>query len=220
MNADLTLYLNSITVNSIKIELLINALGIHPHIKSIALEKGEHRSASFLKLNPHGKVPVLVESNLRLTESNAILQYLAASHNALWPASQKQQAETLMWLFWLSNGWGASLGSLVHHRVVMPYWGFKSSSEKAEENLERFHQQANYLNHALEDKRALVGREDTIADIGLGSYLIFAKEANIPLEKYPNIVAWLQHLQAKSWWQKTKQNLDTRLLEARPYCGY
>lgn len=206
-----TLYLNDITVNSIKIELLINALNIQPKIEAIALNKGQQRGRIFLELNPAGKVPVLVEGDFILTESNAILQWLASRYDRLWPVTPELQAQTLSWLFWQSGGWGISLGSFVHPRVVLPHWGFQSATDIKEDSLKIFQQQAHYLNQFLEGKKALVDNQHCIADICLGSYLIFAKEASIPLKQYPNISVWLQGLQATSWWEKTKQALNTRL---------
>jgi len=211
MSDKLTLYLNDITVNSIKIELLVNALNIQPKIESIALNKGQHKTASFEKLNPVAKVPVLVEGDFNLTESNAILHFLAARDGKMWPISQELQAQTLMWMFWQAGGWGSALGSFVHPRVVLPHWGFPSTTTVAESTLDVFHQQANVLNQRLKGKKALVDNRYGISDICLGSYLIFAEEASIPLERYAHILAWLQGLQTTPWWVKTKRALNERL---------
>ena len=96
-----TLYFNPMTVNSIKISLLVNALNLAMHFEHVILHKANAKSDAFLKLNPTGKVPVLVDGDLLLTESNAILKYLAHKHDSsLWPSDAVLQAQILKWMFY------------------------------------------------------------------------------------------------------------------------
>lgn len=119
------LYINPLTVNSIKLLLLCNALEIAPEFQVIALNKEEQRSDKFLVINPEGKVPVLQEGELLLNESNAILQYIAAKHKStFWPSDLTEQAKVLRVLFWQTNYFNSGVGPLTHRKVVMPFWGF------------------------------------------------------------------------------------------------
>ena len=94
MNKPITLYLNPLTVNSIKMLLICNALEIDVNYQHVRLHQGEQRTAAFLQLNPDAQAPVLVDEGLTLTESSAILQYLAAKHQpSLWPESAVEQAK-------------------------------------------------------------------------------------------------------------------------------
>jgi len=98
------LYINSLTVNSIKVLLVCNALKITPEFEEIALNKNEQRRVKFLNINPEGKVQVLQIGEVLLSESNAILQYLANIHNSsLWPIYSTAQAKVLRLLFWQAH---------------------------------------------------------------------------------------------------------------------
>ncbi|MEH6529819.1 MAG: glutathione S-transferase family protein [Photobacterium frigidiphilum] len=208
MTANLTLYVNLMTVNSLKMLLFCNALGIKPNYKHIELHRGEQQSEQFLQLNPEGKVPVLVEGDFVLNESNAILQYLANKYQSpLWPSDMRAQGEVLKWLFWQTSYWNAAVGIFGHRRVVLPHWGFEVRQKLSSKEMDQFHLAMSRIDRVLTSKRALVGNDFSIADISLGSYLIFAEEAQIPLEEYINVYRWLDQLREMSWWQKTRQTL-------------
>ncbi len=202
------LYLNPMTVNSIKTSLLVNALNLPMHFEHVILHKPNAKSEAFLKLNPTGKVPVLVDDNLVLTESNAILKYLAHKYSSpLWPSDAVLQAQVLKWMFYQGGDWNKTVGVFSHRRVVLPHWGFNQQQVLSPQQLLDFHDVLHQLDLALSGKNVLVGSEISIADICLGSYFMFAKESQMPLENFVNVRRWLSHLQNTSWWQQTAQSL-------------
>ncbi len=212
MKVDLTLYYNAITVNSIKMALLCNALDIQPNFEHVVLHKADEKSTRFLTLNPQGKVPVLVDGPLVLSESNAILQYLAHKYQStLWPSEPSAQGEVLKWLFWQSGDWNKGLGVFSHRRVVLPHWGFGDHQALSLDHMDSFHDVMGQLDRLLNGKQYLVGENFTIADISLGSYLLFAEQARIPLEDYANVSLWYKLLSNTPWWQKTRQALADTL---------
>jgi glutathione S-transferase len=204
--SELTLYSNPLTANGIKMSLLFNAVNVLPKMVEIQLHRGEQASPKFLQLNPNGKIPVLVDGDLVLTESNAILQYVANKFQSpLWPQSQVAQAQTLKWLFWQASTWSNVTSPFAQRRIVLPHWGITSRGQIDSELLARFHKVMNLFNRALEGRTAIVGETLTIADLSLASSLIFFEEAQIPLENYCHIQNWLNHLGETSWWKQTKQ---------------
>ena len=206
MMSELTLYTNPLTANGIKMSLLFNAVNVVPKMIEMQLHKGEQTSPQFLQLNPDGKIPVLVEDKLVLTESNAILQYIANKYqSSLWPQSQTEQGQTLKWLFWQASTWSTSTSPFAHRRVVLPHWGMTGRGEIEPELLTGFHKVMGQFNRALAGRRTIVGDTLTIADLSLASSLIFFDEAQIPIENYPYIQNWLNHLGETSWWIQTKQ---------------
>jgi len=218
MTPGLTLYFNPLTVNSIKVQLLCHALELEVNYRHIALAQGEHLTPKFLEVNPDGKVPVLVDGNLVLTESNAILQYLAHKHQSpLWPPGLIHQGQVLKWLFWQIGDWHKAAGAFAHYRVVLPHWDFGGQKQLTAQTLAEFHKAAARLELALIGKKALTGDIFTLADIAIGSYLIFAEEAQIPLEQYPQIRRWLAQLAGKPWWQQTRQTLTDILTRKHAY---
>jgi glutathione S-transferase len=212
MSTHLTLYYNPLTVNSIKVVLLCKILKIAPEYTLIELQKGQHKSVDFLQLNPDGKVPVLIDDNFVLTESAAILQYLAhKAKSTLWPNEITQQAEVLKWLFWQGNDWNKTVGAYPHHQVVLPHWKSSIPEGFAEKDVGKFEKIMTTFNEALKGKEYLVGNHLTLADISIGSYLMFAGEAKMPLKKYQNVRCWLEKMKAMPWWQETHQQLLTIL---------
>ncbi|MEH6347134.1 MAG: glutathione S-transferase family protein [Bermanella sp.] len=207
-----TIYFNPMTVNSIKTSLLVNALNIPVQFEHVVLHKPNAKSEIFLTLNPTGKVPVLVDEDMVLTESNAILKYLANKHNSLlWPNDSLEQAQVLKWMFFQGGDWNKTVGIFSHRRVVLPHWGFHQKHLLSTEQLQSFHNIMQQLENALEDRNVLVGNDITIADISLGSYLIFAHESQMPLENFANVRRWLNHLQKTAWWQETQLSLKLLL---------
>lgn len=203
-----TIYFNPMTVNSIKTSLLVNALNIQVQFEHVVLHKPNAKSEVFLKLNPTGKVPVLVDEDMVLSESNSILKYLANKHESpLWPSDLAEQAQVLKWMFFQSGDWNKAVGIFSHRRVVLPHWGFNQQYVLSTEQLQNFHNIMQQLDNALEGRNVLVGSDFTIADISLGSYLIFAHESQMPLENFVNVRRWLNHLQNSLWWQETQLSL-------------
>lgn len=191
MSSDLTFYYNRLIVNSIKVMLLCNALKIYSKYKLIQLQKSD----SLLQINPDGRVPVLKDDHFVLNESAAILQYLAQKYEStLWQNEIKQQAQVLKWLFCQCNDWNKTVGSYAHQQVVLPHWRISQPEAFSEQHLESFEKVMSIFNCALNDKGYLVGDHFTLADIRLGSYLMFADQAKIPLDQYHNVRHWLEKL--------------------------
>ena len=85
--------------NPQKVTFALKELGLDCEIVPVDLAKGEHRQPAFLALNPFGRAPVLVDGDLTLPESHAILAYLGEKTGRLWPTSAAGRAEALRWMF-------------------------------------------------------------------------------------------------------------------------
>jgi glutathione S-transferase len=210
------IYINALTVNSIKILLLCNAQKIKVDFELIALNKGEQRKADFLAINPDGKVPVLVDDGLTLTESNAILHYLGAKFKShLWPSTLIEQAKVLRILFWQSSYFNSGVAPFAHRKVVIPFWGFESPDIKAKQII-RFHQSLSALESILTNNKYVSGNSMTIADISLVAFFMFAKQANMPLQNYSFVQAWLLDISTKNWFIETQHALVASLSGVYP----
>jgi len=89
--------------NPQKVTFAMLELGLDWETVPVDLSKGEQRQPGFATVNPFGRVPVLVDGDLTLPESHAILAYLGEKTGRLWPHSPAQRAEALKWLFFLSQ---------------------------------------------------------------------------------------------------------------------
>ena len=115
---DLTLYTDS-SPNGFKITIALEELELPYTLRHVHIEQGEHRQPEFLKLNPHGRIPVLVDhaTGITLFESAAILLYLAEKTAQLLPAEPSERWSAITWLMFHTSSMGPLLGQRVHFEL-------------------------------------------------------------------------------------------------------
>ncbi len=89
--------------NPQKVTFALLELGLDCEKIPVDLTKRAQREPAFLAVNPSGRVPVLVDGDLTLSELHAILAYLGETTARLWPATAAERAEALRWLLFLSQ---------------------------------------------------------------------------------------------------------------------
>lgn len=190
---------NSIKIHSFplsghahRVELFASLSGIKHEVNNINLPDGEHKQAPFLALNPLGQVPVIEDGDIVISDSNAILVYLARKYApAYLPQDPQQEAEIQKFLTLaageLAFGPAAARLITVFDAPIDPEFT-KVVAERALTKLE---------NH-LEGREFLVGNSVTIADIAIYSYTAHAPEGNVSLIPYPNVLRLLQNIEALS----------------------
>jgi glutathione S-transferase len=106
----------------LRAQWLVNELGLDCEMIPVDLAKGEHRSPAFLALNPAGKVPVLVDGDLVVTESAAIALYLAEKRPeaGLIPTDLATRAAMYRWIFFLVTEIEQPLWRIALHSFVYP----------------------------------------------------------------------------------------------------
>lgn len=170
---------------------------------------GELRTPEFLALNPNGKVPTLVDGDLVLWESNAVMQYVAAQKpdTSFYPEDAKTRASIARWQFWEANNLSLGTGTLTAENVFKPFV-IKVDPDPAEvaKGEELFHKFAPVLEAQLDGKRFILGEELTLADFSVGANFSFAQLGKFPLDNYPNIRAWLTQLDGVEAWKGTAPN--------------
>jgi glutathione S-transferase len=175
-----------------RVELFLSLLGLPFEAADIDLMKGAHQTPEFLAKNPFGQVPVMEDGGTVLSDSNAILVYLALSHDpaGAWlprdplPAAQVQQ--------WLSVAAGPLTYGPNDARLAKLF-GVPLDYERASGISLRLYQ---VLDPHLSTRAFLVGEAPTIADIAIYSYTALAGEGGISLEEYPHIRQWLARIEA------------------------
>ncbi len=107
---------------SIRVRWMLQELGVDFEAVTVNLAAGEHRRPEFLKLNPAGKVPVLVDDDFVLTESVAIVLYLAEKypHKGLVPTDLKQKAQVNCWLLFAVTELEQPLWRIARHTALYP----------------------------------------------------------------------------------------------------
>ena len=181
-------------------------LGIELETQLVDIFAGEGQTPEFLKLNPQGKVPTLVDGDLSIWESNAIVQYLAhrAADSELFPRDDRNRAEILRWQFWESTSWAPACAVYISENLLKPMLGRgEPDTEELRKGEEKFHRCAKVLNAHLADHRWLVGDGMTLADISMAPVLMYAEAANYPLNGYAHIPSWFDRIQQLPAWAAT-----------------
>lgn len=203
------LYTYPLTSNAIKVSLLLNELQLPVEQHLIELQKGQQKEQGFLAINPNGSIPVLVDGDYVLWESNAILFHLASKYDsALMPESQGQLTELIRWLGWQQESWLSVTAVYAHHRVVLKHWLMAAESKRLKRAEAKLPNIASILDQQLSWQDFVLGDQLSIADLALASTLMFWREAEIPLQAFQNIQQWLTRLEDQSWWQQTRQDLE------------
>ncbi len=181
------------TPNSIKVPIALEELGLDYALHAVNIRKGEQKLPDFLALNPNAKVPVLVDNELVLTESAAILVYLAEKAGRLLPASGEERARVFEQLFFHASGLSPAFGQA----------GFfqRLAAEPQPLAIERFSGEANrtvaVLDAVLATRRFAAGDAFTIADIAHFGWLWRREFAGVGLEAAPNVARWYAEVEQR-----------------------
>lgn len=169
----------------------------------IDLAKGEHQTPEYLAINPNGKVPALVDGDINLWESHAIMAHLAVQAGSdLWPSDSGQQIEVLRWLLWDVAHFSRHAGTLFFERVIKPNFGRGEPDQAAIEEATGFFKRfAGVLDSHLADNDYLVDNRLTIADFGVACMLPNAEAAQFPLDGCDNIIRWHDRLNELEAWR-------------------
>ena len=149
--------------NPMKVALLLEELGQPYEAVPVDTRKGEQFSAGYLKVNPNAKVPAIVDGDVRVFDSNAILLYLADREKRFVPlqANSAARGEMLSWLMFIASGIGPFSGQSVHFRHAAP--------EPKEYALNRYDFEAHRHWKLIEDRlaasRYMLGNEYSIVDM-------------------------------------------------------
>jgi glutathione S-transferase len=162
----------------------------------VNLLAGEHRRAEFLRLNPAGKVPVLVDGDLVLAESAAIVLYLAEKYSAkgLLPTDLKQRAQVYRWIMFAMTELEQPLWRIARHSFLYPE--DKRSPADIALAREDFVATARVFEQHMAGRHFIVGDGFTAADCVTAYLMDWANERGL-LEDFANLRAYLERMYAR-----------------------
>lgn len=177
--------------HSHRARLMLSLLGLPHEIVPVDLAGGEQRTPAFLALNPFGQVPVLVDGDVTVADSNAILVYLALRHDPdrRWlPADPAAQAAVQRWL-------SVAAGELARGPAAARVSALFRQTDDAAARAAAGRLFAT-LEAWLEGRDWLAAAHPTIADVALYSYTAHAPEGGCDLAPHPRLCAWLKRVEA------------------------
>lgn len=200
------LYMTPLSPNAQRVRLTAAVLGLQLEEKLVDLARGEHKSPAYLAINPNGAIPTLVDGDFVLTESRAIVQYLAGKkpEAGLLPRDEAARADVTRWQFWDASHMSPHVvGGLTFEKLIKPMLGLGDpDTRKVEDALTNFRRYAAVLDKRLDGKAYLVGAALTVADLSLASTLMYAKQIDLPLSEFPHVSAWYTRITALEAWKK------------------
>ena len=180
---------------------MLEELGLEYEQVPIVMGSSEANSPEYLALNPDARIPTLVDGDTVLWESMAINLYLAEKYDGgLNPEGPVAQAKAVQWSFWVMLEAEANLLIALRNRVLAPEEDRQPAQvDEAEAALQR---PFKVLEGALAGSRHLLGDEFSVADLNVASIFSWAKMAQLDLDAYPKISAWLDACYAREGYQR------------------
>jgi GST-like protein len=183
------------TTNGHKVGIALEELGLPYEVRTIDVFAGEGRAPAFLALNPTGKIPVIRDhdADLVVTESDAILLYLADKAGRLVPPSGKARTRAIELLFLQASLQGPMFGQRMHFSMFAP--------ETVPYAIRRYEEQGRIIDelveHLLDRHGYFLGEEYSIVDIAYFAWYHAARTAGFTFAERTNLQAWFDRVGAR-----------------------
>ena len=184
------------TFNGQRVSIMLEDTGLEYSVHKIDLMKGEQRQSDYLKLNPHGKIPAIVDHDsdspnpVVLTQSVAILQYLAEKTGQFLPELQVDRAKVYQWMQFHA----VDIGSMMFHAFYLQQLVSPNQAEAAKILRKQVHALYRHFDQQLAQQTFIAGSSYSIADITALPAVISQQHT---LSDYPNLSRWVQQLKQR-----------------------
>jgi GST-like protein len=178
------------TPNGYKVAIMLEECGLRytPHFIDMAAH--EQKSPEFLKINPNGRIPAIVDEGFAVFESGAILIWLAEKTGKFLPVDPKGRSTVIQWLMWQMSGLGPMMGQLNVFKRYFP--------EYIPAAIDRYERESYRLFAVMEERLAashyLGGDEFTIADIACWPWVRAYEWPGLTLGGHPHLKAWTHRI--------------------------
>jgi glutathione S-transferase len=191
-----TLYCFAQSGNCYKPALALQLAGAEWTPRFVDYFKGETRTPAYREINAMGEAPVLEHDSVRLTQSGAILDYLATTLGRFGPRDAAERREILRWLLWDNH-------KLTSYTAT--YRFMRTFTKAPDEGVMKFlrgraESAWGMLDAHLQARRYVVGDRLTIADLSLCGYLFWPEEIGVDWILYPSLRDWLERIRAEPRW--------------------
>jgi len=199
------LYFDPITVNCRKVIAGLDLLGASYESEIVDYFAGEHKADAYLEINPNAELPALIDADLVLWESNAILVYAAekAGKTSAYPADPKIRADIQRWLLWEASKWFACCYVYIVENVVKPIFDDTPDEAALQAHEPTFLHQAGILEARLSGRDWLSAGHVTLADIAVAAPMHLHPFQKLPLGSCPNLTAWMTRVEALPCWKNS-----------------
>lgn len=186
--------------------ILLEEIGTPYELVLVKRERNEHKSRAYMKLNPNGRIPTLIDGNLTLFESAAICMYLADKHptaNLAPPVGDRARAYLYQWLIYLTN---TVQPEILAFHYPSQYTDDASNTDSIEEIMDsiritaekRLERMFNIINNSLTEGPYMLGQKFSICDAYLLMLSRWCRNLKRSPRKFPNLYRCLELIAARS----------------------
>jgi GST-like protein len=190
-NAAMTLY-TAPTPNGWKVSIALEEMSLPYEVRVIDFATNEQKSDWYVKLNPNGRIPTLVDDGFAMFESGAILMYLAEKTGKFLPRDVKGRSRVIQWLMFQMSGVGPMMGQA---NVFLRYF-----PEKIQPAIDRYQREVTRLFGVIDRQLAanqFVAGDYSIADIALWPWVSGHEWSGVSVEEFSHLQRWLAEVGAR-----------------------
>ena len=183
------------TPNGRKVSIALEEMAVPYEVCLVKLRENEQKNAAFLKINPNGRIPAIVDrdnDHFAIFESGAIMIYLADMSGRLLPADTKERSIVMQWLMWQMGGLGPMQGQANVFYRYFPETLPSVISRYQNETLRLF----GVMNTRLSDAEFLAG-DYSIADMACYPWVAQHDWSGLSLDEYPHLIRWFDTVGAR-----------------------
>ncbi|MFJ7146472.1 glutathione S-transferase [Pseudomonas protegens] len=183
------------TPNGHKVSILLEELGLPYEVHALSFDKKEQKAPAFLKINPNGRIPAIVDrdnGDFPVFESGAILVYLAERSGQLLPTDPKGRSIVMQWLMFQMGGVGPMQGQA---NVFLRYF-----PEKLQGAIDRYQHETRRLYEVLDTRLQQVdylAGDYSIADIATFPWVRGHEWSGVSVQGLPALQRWMAALEAR-----------------------
>ncbi|MBF0642592.1 glutathione S-transferase family protein [Pseudomonas protegens] len=183
------------TPNGHKVSILLEELGLPYEVHALSFDKKEQKAPAFLKINPNGRIPAIVDrdnGDFPVFESGAILVYLAERTGQLLPADSKGRSLVMQWLMFQMGGVGPMQGQA---NVFFRYF-----PEKLQGAIDRYQHETRRLYEVLDSRlqqAEYLAGDYSIADIATFPWVRGHEWSGVSVQGLPALQRWMAALEAR-----------------------
>jgi len=185
--------------NAYKAALTLQLAGVDWEPVYVDFFNGETRSPEYRALNEMGEAPVLVDGDVKLSQSGAIQLYIRDKTGKFGGADEAEEREVLRWLFWDNHKLSSQAGMTRFLMNFLPEE--KRPAEVIGFMQARLKSVYKVLDQHLEGRDWMVGEAPTLADFACCGYLYYPEPFGFDRADWPNIDRWLTGLSALPGWK-------------------
>jgi glutathione S-transferase len=184
------------TPNGHKVSIALEEMKLDYNVVSINLMQGEQKKPEYLKLNPNGRIPTIVDrgnDDFAVFESGAILMYLGELTGQFYPSDPKKRSQVIQWLMFQVGGVGPMMGQANVFNRYFP--------EKIQVVIDRYQNEVKRLftvmDTRLSDNEYLVD-DYSVADMANWAWVRTHRWSGVEIDDLPNLQRWVDKIGERS----------------------